>query len=259
MDKTIKIQVRRYLPEKQPDPFWQEYEVPLEPKWGVLDALIYIKDHLDGSLSYRWSCHMGVCGSCGMMVNGEPALTCATFLEEYQPGPIRIEPLANFKVLRDLIIDTDDFMGKLKSVKPWLITDEKRDITDGENRQTPAELKAFKQYTLCINCMLCYSACPVVGLNEDFVGPAAIALAQRYNYDNRDSGNAARHDTLLAHGGAFDCTLIGECSRACPKHVDPTGAIQRYKADGAMEYWKRLIWPKAATAPKNDGIVKQID
>ncbi len=248
MQKSIKIEVKRYIPEKQPTPFYQEYEIPLEPKWGVLDALTYIKDEMDGTLSFRWSCHMGVCGSCGMMVNGQPALTCATFLEEYLPGPIRIEPLDHFRVIRDLVIDTDDFMGKLKRVKPWLIPVEEKPLSEGENKQTPAELAAFKQYTLCINCLLCYSACPVVGLNETFVGPAAIALAQRYNYDSRDQGQAERHDVLLDHGGAFDCTLIGECSRACPKHVDPTGAIQRYKADGALEYWKRLILPRGAAS-----------
>ena len=98
-----------------------EYEVPCSRDWVVLDALNYIKDSLDGTLSYRWSCRMGVCGSCGMTVNGEPKLTCATFLADYAPGPVRVEPLRNFPVIRDLVVDIGDFMRKLVRVKPWIV------------------------------------------------------------------------------------------------------------------------------------------
>ena len=110
---TINIEVSRYRPEQESEPTFQTYEVPLRKDWVILDALNYIKDYLDGTLSFRWSCRMGVCGSCGMMVNGTPVLTCATFLETFAPGPIRVEPLANFPVQRDLIIEMDSFLEKL--------------------------------------------------------------------------------------------------------------------------------------------------
>ena len=103
----------------------------------MLDGLNYIKDQLDGTLSYRWSCRMGICGSCGMMVNGEPKLTCETFLTEYAPGPVRVEPLRNFPVIRDLVVDIGDFMRKLVGVKPWIIRDDEKPLSEGEYLQTP--------------------------------------------------------------------------------------------------------------------------
>src|SRR5215469_17276101 len=117
----ITLRVSRYRPEREPEPTTQEYEIPLREEWAVLDGLNHVKDQLDGTLSYRWSCRMGICGSCGMTVNGDPRLTCATFLTDYSPGPIRIEPLRNFPVIRDLVVEIGDFMRKLPQVKPWLI------------------------------------------------------------------------------------------------------------------------------------------
>src|ERR687884_1154580 len=133
------------------------------------------------------------------MVNGEPRLSCATFLTDLAPGPVRIEPLANFPVIRDLVVDLTDFMHKLGDVKPWLIRDEEKPVEEGEYLQTPAELANFKQFSMCINCLLCYAACPVYGLEPSFVGPAAIALAQRYNLDSRDQGARERLDLLSDH------------------------------------------------------------
>ncbi|MDX1618133.1 MAG: succinate dehydrogenase iron-sulfur subunit [Balneolaceae bacterium] len=242
-DKTITLEVQRYLPEEYPEPFYQQYEVPLREKWVILDALNYIKDRIDGTLSFRWSCRMGVCGSCGMMVNDTPVLTCAAFLEDYLPGPIRIDPLSYFDIIRDLVVETDGFMEKLKRVKPWLITDFEKPLSEGEYLQTPEQKEAYHQYSMCINCMLCYAACPVVGLEPEFVGPAAIALSQRYNYDSRDEGTGERNEELLAEGGIYSCTLVGECSEVCPKAVDPAGAIQRYKVRGASEWWKSVLVP----------------
>src|SRR5947208_17037457 len=121
MADRIALKVARYRPEQDSEVTFQEYEVPCRKEWVVLDGLNYIKDYVDGTLSYRWSCRMGVCGSCGMLVNGEPRLTCAAFLKFYYPHPIRVEPLANFPVLRALIINLDAFMQKLHAVKAWLI------------------------------------------------------------------------------------------------------------------------------------------
>ena len=201
MADRIILQVSRYRPERELEPTTQEYEIPLNEEWAVLDGLNHVKDTLDGTLSYRWSCRMGICGSCGMTVNGEPRLTCATFLTDYRPGPIRIEPLHNFPVIRDLVVEIGDFMRKLPQVKPWLIHGEDTAAPQSELLQTPADLDEYKQYSMCINCMLCYSACPIVGLEEDFLGPAAIALAQRYNLDSRDEGADERLDVLSTAAG----------------------------------------------------------
>jgi fumarate reductase iron-sulfur subunit len=233
----------RYRPEQDAEPTSQCYEVPLHQDWVVLDALNYIKDRLDGSLSYRWSCRMGVCGSCGLMVNGTPQLSCATFLSSYRSGPIRVEPLRYFPIVRDLVIAMTDFMDKLVQVHPWIVREEEQSLSAGEYLQTPEELDIYKQFSMCINCMLCYSACPVYGLDPQFIGPAAIALAQRYNLDSRDQGAQQRLDVLSQHEGIWACTFVGECTQVCPKHVDPAGAIQQYKLTATKEWFKSFLMP----------------
>jgi fumarate reductase iron-sulfur subunit len=246
MDERITLQLARYRPEEEDEPTFEEYEVPFHKEWVVLDGLNYIKDQLDGTLSYRWSCRMGICGSCGMTVNGEPKLTCATFLTDYAPGPVRLEPMQNFPIIRDLIVEMTDFMQKLTTIKPWIVRDEERPLAEGEYKQTPDELSEYKQYSMCINCMLCYAACPVYGLDPEFLGPAAIATAQRYNLDSRDEGSDERLDLLSLHEGIWACTFVGECTKVCPKNVDPAGAIQRYKLDAALTSLKRFLVPWGA-------------
>ncbi len=246
MADQITLQVARYRPEEEAAPTFQEYEVPCPKEWVVLDGLNYVKDRLDGTLSYRWSCRMGICGSCGMTVNGEPKLTCATFLADYAPGPVRVEPLRNFPVIRDLVVEIGDFMRKLSRVKPWIIRKDHKPLSDGEYRQTPQEMDEYTQFSMCINCMLCYAACPIYGLDQEFIGPAAIALAQRYNLDSRDEGARERHEVLSAHEGIWGCTFVGECTKVCPKDVDPAGAIQRYKLTAALDSLRAFLVPWSA-------------
>ena len=246
MAESITLQVTRYRPEQEAEPTEQDYEVPLRKEWSVLDGLNYVKDELDGTLSYRWSCRMGICGSCGMTVNGEPRLTCGTFLTDLAPGPVRVEPLRNFPVIRDLVVEIGDFMRKLVKVKPWIVRESEQLVTEGEYLQTPEELDEYKQYSMCINCMLCYAACPIYGLDPGFMGPAEIALAQRYNLDSRDHGAPERLDVMIEHEGLWGCTFVGECTTVCPKHVDPAGAIQRYKLTAAMESVKSFLLPRGA-------------
>jgi fumarate reductase iron-sulfur subunit len=245
-DKTITLNVTRYRPGQDRSPTMRSYTIPYREDWVVLDALNHIKDQVDGTLSYRWSCRMGVCGSCGMMVNGTPKLTCAAFLRDYYPREVRVEPLANFPIIRDLVIDMSDFLDKLRSVKSWLVRKTEKPVSQGESLQTPKELDAYNQFTQCINCMLCYAACPVYGLEPEFLGPAAIALAYRYNMDSRDQGKEERKAVLGTHTGVWQCTFIGECSVVCPKEVDPAAAIQRTKLDTTLDWFKSVILPRGA-------------
>ena len=246
MADQITLQVARYRPEEESAPTFQEYDVPCPRDWVVLDGLNYVKDRLDGTLSYRWSCRMGICGSCGMTVNGEPKLTCATFLSDYAPGPVRVEPLRNFPVIRDLVVEIGDFMRKLSRVKPWIIRKDEKPLSGGEYLQTPQEMDEYSQFSMCINCMLCYAACPIYGLDQEFIGPAAIALAQRYNLDSRDEGASERNEVLSEHDGIWGCTFVGECTKVCPKDVDPAGAIQRYKLTAALESLRAFVTPWSA-------------
>lgn len=239
---TIDITVVRYDPEKSSEPYDQTYSIPYDDEMVVLDGLNYIKDHLDGSLTFRWSCRMGVCGSCGMMVNGEPKLTCAVFLKDYSLG-LRVGPLDHFPVIRDLVIEMDDFMGKLQEVKPWMIRSQEKPVSEGEYLQSPDELQLFRQFSMCINCMLCYAACPVYGNDKSFIGPAAIALGHRYDMDSRDEGQDERAEVIGSHEGIWECTFVGECSVVCPKHVDPAAAIQRSKVRLTKDHLLSLLWP----------------
>ena len=245
MTENMQLEIFRYRPEEESKPTMQTYEIPFHKDWAVLDAINHIKNEIDGTLSYRWSCQMGVCGSCGVMINGVPKLSCATFLKDYFPHKIRIEPLTGFPVERDLIFEMDDFMEKLTEIKPYIIRkeEEEKSLDEGENPQTPAELAHFKQYSMCINCMLCYAACPIYALDSKFIGPAAIALAQRYNMDSRDQGKNIRQETIASHEGIWECTFVGECSAVCPKDVDPAAAIQRAKVSSTIDWFKGVLIP----------------
>lgn len=242
--REIDIEVLRYNPEQDSEPHWQSYRVPFDHDTSVLAGLQYIKDELDGSLTFRWSCRMAICGSCGKMVNGVPKLSCKTFLRDYAPGPVRIEALEHFPIVRDLAVDQSGFLDKFASIKPWIIREDERPLAEGTYRQTPAELERYQQFSACINCMLCYSACPQYGLDPDFTGPALLALAHRYNADSRDQGKRERMELINAEEGVWGCTLVGYCSEVCPKHVDPAAAVNQNKVNSTMDYFLRFLTPR---------------
>lgn len=238
--KAIEIAVLRYHPETDQAPRTQAYEVPFTDDMSVLQGLQYIKDHLDGSLTFRWSCRMAICGSCGFLLNGVPKLGCETFLRDYYPQKLRVEPLSHFPIVRDLAIDQSDFLRKLESVKPWLISS---DRSHEPHLQTPGQMDHYYQYSQCINCLLCYAACPQYGLNERFTGPAALALLHRYNADSRDRGKAERMELVNAEDGVWGCTLVGYCSEVCPKDVDPARAVNQNKIESTKDYFLRFLKP----------------
>jgi fumarate reductase iron-sulfur subunit len=244
--RTIEIECFRYHPESDPQPRFQTFSVPFARDTSVLEGLQYIKDHLDGTLTFRWSCRMAICGSCGKTINGVPRLSCQTFLRDYYPRKVRVEPLDHFPVVRDLAIDQNGFLDQLERVRPYLVAKEERALAAGPHRQTPAQMARYYQYAQCINCLLCYAACPQYGLDPDFTGPAALALLHRYNADSRDRGWRARRDAANAEAGVWGCTLVGYCSEVCPKGVDPAHAINQNKVRSTMDYFDvlRLLMPK---------------
>jgi fumarate reductase iron-sulfur subunit len=244
--QRIEIQVLRFRPEEEDKPVWQSYDVPYTDDMSVLQGLQYIKDELDGSLSFRWSCRMAICGSCGMMINDRPKLSCQTFLRELAPGPVKVEALAHFPIERDLVVSVEPFMEKLEAIKPYLIPKEPRTLAQGEYLQTPHQLEQFEQYSSCINCMLCYAACPQFGLDSDFTGPGVLALLHRYNADSRDGGKPERMEFVNTEEGVWTCTAVGYCSVVCPKKVDPANAINQNKVNSAKDYFLRFVSPKGA-------------
>jgi len=244
--RQIELEVMRYDPEKDEKPYFQNYQVPCEEDWAILDALNYVKENIDTTLNYRWSCHMMVCGSCGMTVNGEPSLTCKTFIRNL-PDRVRVEALENFPIERDLVVVQDDVMEKLQGAQPWIIRKDAPPPETEEYGQSQSALKKFKQYTMCINCMCCYAACPQYALDKNFIGPAVLALAHRYNLDSRDQGKTQRLDILADHDGVWDCSFVGACSEVCPKDVDPAAAIQQMKIEGSIAWLKQNLLPGGKT------------
>ena len=237
----LELDILRYDPEKDQEPYFRSYPVSCQEDWMVLDAINHVKDHVDTTISYRWSCHMAVCGSCGMVIDGEPKLACKAPVRDYANRKIKVEPLANFPIERDLVVVQDDFMEKLKRVKPYIIRKDEKPIEEGEYKQSPAELTKYKQYTLCINCLCCYAACPQYALIPEFIGPAALTMAHRYNQDSRDQGLAERHKVVSTPEGVWECSFDGDCSEACPKHVDPASALQQLKIATTVQWYQELI------------------
>ena len=174
----------RYNPEQDTEPHFQTFEVPFTDDTSVLQGLQYIKDHLDGSLTFRWSCRMAICGSCGKMVNGKPELSCHTFLRDYYPGPVRIEPLNHFPIAarpRDRPDATSSRRSCRRSSRTSSRT-KSRPLSAGTHVQTPAQFHKYYQYSQCINCLLCYAACPQYGLKPGLHragGARAAAPLQR--------------------------------------------------------------------------------
>ena len=246
--KLIEMEVLRYRGVQDKEPFFQTYQVPFTDDTSVLQGLQHIKDHLDGSLSFRWSCRMAICGSCGGMINGIPKLECKTFLRDYYPGKVRVEPLAHFPIERDLVVDVRDFIAKLESITPYIVPKEPRRLDQGEYLQTPAQLDQFLQFSGCINCMLCYAACPQYGLDSAFTGPGVLALLHRYNADSRDGARARRMELVNAEEGVWSCTAVGYCSEVCPKGVDPANAVNQNKTASALDYFLRFATPRGAHA-----------
>ncbi len=240
-ERNMHFSVMRYRPETDDKPHFEDFEVPFIHESSVLDGLNYIRDNLAPDLSYRSSCRMAVCGSCSMMINGVPKLACKTFIRDYvKSGSITVEPLENFPIERDLVVDISDMIGKIESVKPYIVPANAL-AADTPNRQTPQQLEKYRQFAQCINCGCCYAACPQYKLNRDFIGPAALTLLYRYNHDNRDKASGERTAIMSQQRGAWGCTSVGYCSEVCPKLADPASAIQLNKEESAFDYVKHFL------------------
>ncbi|MEN3047752.1 MAG: succinate dehydrogenase iron-sulfur subunit [Candidatus Caldarchaeales archaeon] len=225
--RSVRLTVYRFDPTSGERPRYATYEVPYRSGMTVLDTLLYVKERLDHTLAVRYSCRMGICGSCGMTVNGLPRLACYTQVKEVGRR-IKVEPLKNHPLVRDLVTDFTDFFRKHKSVKPWLIrTDrEEQESPTKQYTQSDAELERYIQFSYCIACGLCYAACPVVTALPEFPGPQALASLYRFLADTRDHGRKERLRIVDEAVGLWRCHFAGSCSQVCPKGVDPALAIQ---------------------------------
>jgi succinate dehydrogenase / fumarate reductase, iron-sulfur subunit len=207
---------------------YSSFLVPVSRWTTVLDALLYAKEHLDSSIAIRYSCRMASCGSCGMKINGIPRLACYTKISELETRVITCEPLPNFPLIRDLVTDFQQFFNHHRNMQPFIQNPYPDPNMEelSELKQTPKEVDDFLQFSYCIKCGLCYSACPTVATDTKFPGPQALAQAYRYFADNRDDAGGKRLDIVDDKHGIWRCHFAGSCSTVCPKGVDPALGIQ---------------------------------
>lgn len=220
MEKRFFIQ--RFLPEKDKEPYWQEYVLHCDYTWVVLDALEAIRSKQDPSLAYRRVCRHGICGSCAMNINGLNRLACETRLADLPPE-IKIKPLPGFPVIRDLVVDLTRLYQNVETIKPYLITQSPPPAK--ERLQSPLERKKLDGLYECIFCGACTSACPTFWANKRFLGPTALLQACRFVMDSRDEAKQERKEILKQHPGLWQCHAIFNCAEACPKGLNPVKAI----------------------------------
>ncbi len=226
----IKLKVFRYDPEKDEKPYYQNFEVEADPTERLLDCLNKIRWEQDSTLSFRMSCGHGICGSDGMRVNGISALPCQKLAKDFKEGEeILIEPLAVFRVIKDLVVDQEPFFDKYYSTRPYLIT--RSPPPEKERLQSIEDRQKFEDATRCILCACCTASCPINQAKEtaNYIGPAALVRSFRYLFDSRDESRDERL-ALLDHGdGVWGCKTYWWCTRVCPKKIPVTMEIASTK------------------------------
>jgi succinate dehydrogenase / fumarate reductase iron-sulfur subunit len=228
-----------------------EFRVKEATGLTVLDALRGLKEGPSPTLAWRSSCRMGVCGSCGMFINGRPRLACNTQVSELGPV-VNVAALPNFAVIRDLVPDLGPMFEAHARMLPYLIREDRaeQDRPTAEYFQTSEEMEAYLQFSYCIKCGCCMSACPTLATDAAYSGPMPLAQAHRYDADSRDAGFAARAAILEGTPGPWRCHFAGECSRACPKGVDPARAVQLLRRSLVLDApGLRRRRPPASLAP----------
>ena len=226
--ETITLRIARYNPnDDKSEKHFMSFQVNVRKWTTVLEAILDVKKHFDHSVAVRYSCRQATCGSCGMVINGKPRLACFTKITELNSNVVTVEPMNNFPIIRDLAVRFDRLFDTHHKLKPYVISD---DIEVPENPkellQTPEELEEFVQFSGCIKCGLCNSACPTMATDSSFIGPQALAQAYRYMADNRDKGKDDRLKIIDDSHGIWRCHFAGSCSQVCPKGVDPAMGIQ---------------------------------
>src|SRR3954454_15248223 len=240
--ETFTLRVRRFDPESGDAPYWQEFDVDLEPERSVLDGILQAKGDQDGSLAIRCSCQAAICGSCGVKINGKSSLACntklasASELSQDPEGRITVEPMGNMPVIKDLIVDMDAVhWKKVQRIVPWLLPE--GDPPELEYVVEPQSMIDITQSMACIHCGACVSACLSLEVDPDFIGPAALAKAYRFVGDPRDAHTEDRLlDLAQDSHGLYDCTHCFACIEVCPKDVAPMSQIMRLRRRATQDY-----------------------
>lgn len=224
--------------------FTQEtFEVPAYDSQTVLDVVSWVQQYTDPTLSYRFACRVGMCGSCAMMVNGVPRWTCRTHISKVLiDNRVQIAPLRNLPIIKDLVVDMDPFFDKwvnAEGVHHGALT---RDDPIAPIDETTTNRVQANAGIECINCSVCYSACDTVSGNSDYLGPAALQRAWTLLNDAKDEGRNTILDAVSGKGGCHNCHSMGSCTAYCPNELDPMSAIAGLK----RETIKRFLTKRAS-------------
>jgi succinate dehydrogenase / fumarate reductase iron-sulfur subunit len=224
----VTFRIRRFLPEIDDEPRWEDFVVPMYPTDRVLDALSMIKGSQDGTLSFRRSCGHGICGSDAMRINGRNRLACKTLVKDLDTSkPVTIEAIKGLPLEKDLIVDMEPFFAAYRQVLPFMITD--GHAPTKERLQSAEDRAIFDDSTKCILCACCTTSCPVYWTDGAYFGPAAIVAAHRFIFDSRDAGAEQRLEVLNEKEGVWRCRTTFNCTDACPRGIEVTKAIQEVK------------------------------
>ena len=222
---TATFLIERYEPG-DPAPRVQEFRFEYPAGMTVLTGLYHILENVDPSIAFRAACRAGVCGSCAMYINGLQRLACETQIA-HMGDVVRVGPLPGFAVLKDLVVDMEPFWRSYERVKPYLIHNSQ--VPEREFRQSPKQYYKLREAVNCILCGACTASCPSSWGDSEYLGPAAMLKAYRFNVDSRDEGVLERLEIVGSEEGAWRCHTVYNCVEACPKHLNPTEAIQALK------------------------------
>jgi succinate dehydrogenase / fumarate reductase iron-sulfur subunit/fumarate reductase iron-sulfur subunit len=238
---AIRLSIQRSPPAPGANPAFEEHQVELGEKASVLDALFTLQSGPCPDLSFRYSCRVGMCGSCAMVVNGRERLTCSTLVKTIG-ATLRVEPLRNLPVVRDLAVDLSPFFASYQRVQPHFTPRE--DLPQDDFYRIPqesAEWKALNHQPQCIDCAACYSACTLVTLHPRYLGPMALHRALNLIVDPRERGRAERLALVGGEAGTFRCHTLGNCRDVCPRGISPTHSIERLKRLAVMDWLGSLL------------------
>ncbi len=220
----VRLRIRRYNPELDDEPHWEEYALDAEPSDRVLDLLHQVKWYQDGTLTFRRSCAHGVCGSDAMLINGRNRLACE-YLVRDAGSDITVEAIRGLPIVKDLLVDMEPFWESYRSVKPFLVNDDPAPADGKERRQSQADRDRYEDTSRCILCAACTTSCPVFWADQSYVGPAAIVNAHRFIVDSRDTAKEERLQIMSDPDGVWRCRTTFNCVVACARGINVTGAI----------------------------------
>ncbi len=225
------------MPEREP--WFSTYCVEAVPGMSILSALLHIRDEIDGGISFRCSCRSAVCGSCAMAMNGKIELACRTQVASLGSELIILEPLPNFEIVKDLVVDMTPFWAMYERIKPWLIR--KSPAPDKEIPQSEGERARIDQFVNCIMCAACYGACAVLSRDPEYLGPAALAKLERFVLDSRDERPPSALESVNSEQGVWGCDTLFKCIEVCPKNVRPTDAIVGLRKSLLTYRFKKML------------------